>query len=173
MPADGHDPNQNVKTRTQSTSTRKQNPVEVTITVTKFKDVLVTDAARGGRGTEYTIKLAKRDPRVVIKGDDIYVQRPGAVLRFSVASSRADKNRYYPVGIAFVREAEGNSSDELRLGLQNFPQSLIRLEGRAILITDRYTDVAKYVRYKFSVPIQRGADGKIGIIDPGIIHEND
>ena len=145
----------------------------MTVTVTKFKDVLATDAARGGRGTEYAIKLAKRDPRAVIKGDDIYVKRPGAALRFTIASSLSDKNRYYPVGIAFVREAEDNSSDELRLGLQNFPQKDIRLEGRAILINDSYTDAAKYVRYKFSVPIQRGADGKIGIIDPGIIHEND
>jgi hypothetical protein len=41
------------------------------------------------------------------------------------------------------------------------------------VIVDSYRDTAPHVRYKFSVVVQRGADGRIGIIDPGIVHEDE
>ena len=144
----------------------------MTIAVTKFKDVLATDSA-GSRGTEYTMKLAKSDPRAAIKGDDIYVKRPGAMLRFTIASSGADAERYFPVGVAFVREGDDNASDEHRLGHLNFPQMHTRLDGCTLLVNDSYREEARKVRHKFSLVIQCGSDGKIGVIDPGIIHEND
>jgi hypothetical protein len=57
------------------------------------------------------------------------------------------------------------------LGFLNFPQSETRFDGRGLSITDTYKDASLYVRFKFSIVIQRGSDGKIGIIDPGIIHK--
>jgi hypothetical protein len=161
-----------MKTTIETTSSMIVKPVEVTIAVTKFKDVLA-DAQRDGCGTMYTMKLGRKDPRAEIRGDDIYIQRPGAPIRFTIASARADRKRYYPVGIAFVREGGRNSGDEQRLGLLNFPQSQTRMARHTLLITDSYKDDAQYVRYKFSVIIQRGSDGKIGIIDPGIVHEGE
>ncbi len=143
----------------------------MTIAVTKFRGVLADATTRGGRGTAYVLKVASDDPRVMIKGDDIYVRRPGGTLRFTIASS--DRQRYYPVGVAFVREGARSSSDEQRLGFLNFPEELTRMAGRTFLITDTYKDDVPCLRYKFSVMIQRGSDGKIGIIDPGIVHEND
>jgi len=162
-----------MKTSIKKTSTRTVNPVEVTIAVTKFKDVLASDAPRNGCGTEYTMKLARKDPRAVIKGDDIYIKRPGAPIRFTITSSAAGKQNYYPVGIAFVREGDRSKSDEQRLGMLNFPESETHVKGRTLVITDSYKDDARYVRYKFSVIIQRGADGKLGIIDPGIVHQDE
>ena len=160
-----------MKTRIEKAPTRTAKPIEVTIMVRKFKDVLATEPSRGDRGTEYVMKLGRKDPRAVIKGDDIYVKRPGAMIRFTITSSAADKQRYYPIGIGFVREGDRNSSDEQRLGLLNFPQSLTRPDRRTIVIADTFRDEARHVRYKFSVIIQRGSDGKIGIIDPGIVHD--
>jgi len=160
-----------MKTRAGIASTRELGPVEVTITVTKFRAVLGSQG-EGGRPSDYAMKLARRDPRATIKGDDLYIRRPGAAIRFTIAASAGAKARYFPVGIAFVREATDNASDEQRLGLQNFPQRLIRFDGLAAVIVDRYRDREKFVRYKFSVVVQRGADGTLGIIDPGIIHED-
>ncbi len=161
-----------MKTRPGIAAARELGPVEVTITVTKFRPVLAVQGEGGGRPSDYVMKLARRDPRAVIKGDDLYIRRPGAAIRFTIAAAAGDKERYFPVGIAFVREAADNASDEQRLGLQNFPQRLIRFDGRSAVIVDRYRDREAYVRYKFSVVVQRGSDGKLGIIDPGIIHED-
>jgi len=160
-----------MKTKNERVSARKIKAVEVTITVTKFRDVLGKEPARGGRNTEYTMELRRADPRAYIKGEDLYVKRPGAPIRFTLASGSGDKASYYCAGITFVREGDRNESDRQRLGFLNFPQRATRAEGRTLTILDSYRDRTK-VRYKFSVILQRGSDGKIGIIDPGIVHEN-
>ncbi len=156
----------------ENPSAGDSNPVEVVITVTQFNDVFA-GGGPDGAGTGYAMQLRKPDPRAEIKDDDIYVKRPGAVLRFTIASAETDRNRYYPVGIAFVREGNDSTSDEHRLGILNFPPLHMRVDGRTLLISDRYHAETRRVRHKFSVLIQRGSDGKIGVIDPGIIHEND
>ena len=158
-----------MKTPTKQSSSKK--PVEVLIAVTKFRDVLSAEPSRDRRDTEYAMKLRRRDPRAYIKGDNIYVLRPGTTLRFTIGSAGGARETFYPAGITFVREGEKSDSDRLRLGLLNFPQTLTRLEGRTITITDSYRDRAKRVRYKFSLLVQRGSDGKMGIVDPGIVHE--
>jgi hypothetical protein len=117
------------------------------------------------------MKLRRNDPRAYIKGDDIYVKRPGAPIRFTLVSPATDKDSYYPAGITFVREGDRSESDRQRLGFLNFPQRATHVEGRTLTILDSYRDRSQ-VRYKFSVVLQRGSDGKIGVIDPGIIHEN-
>jgi hypothetical protein len=161
-----------MKTNPKNVSASKMGPVEVTIAVKKFKDVLATSAARGG-GTGYAMKLRKGHPLAVIKGNDIHVKGPGATLRFTIASSGGDKNQYYPIGIAFVREGDASSSHAQRLGHLNFPKNQTVIDGRTLLVTDTFKDDARNTRHEFSVVIQRGADGKIGIIDPGIVHENE
>jgi hypothetical protein len=161
-----------MKTKIAKAAALAPVPVEVIITVTRFKNVLAPDASRKGPGTDYTMKLRAKHPLAFIKGDNLFIKRPGAAIRFTLASSRG-KATYYPVGITFVREDEGSTSDVQRLGLLNFPQGLIRPDGPALTITDSYRDEARCVRFKFSVVIQRGSDGAVGIIDPGIVHEDD
>jgi hypothetical protein len=148
-------------------------PAEVTITVIRFSDVLSAKPARGGRGTGYTLKLRKKHPQVSLKGDDIYVKSPGAIIRFTLTPSPGEKESYFPLGIAFVREGECNRDDLERLGLLNFPQGQTRVDGHSLVIADSYKDDEPNIRYKFSVVVQRGSDGRIGIIDPGIRHEPD
>lgn len=161
-----------MKTTTVNASSKKRNPVEVTIAVTKFNDVLATSESRDRCETAYIMKLRRADPRATIKGDNLYIRRPGADLRFTIGAADGAREKYFPVGITFVREGQPSSSDAERLGLRNFPQSDTRSEGKSLVIRDRYRDGRKPVRYKFSVVIQRGSDGKIGIIDPGIIHDD-
>jgi hypothetical protein len=155
-------------TKTTSSST----PAEIKMTVTRFKDVLASASSGTARGTGYEMKLSAEHPSVSIKGDVIYVKSPGAGLRFTMAAAPGDRESYYPIGIAFVRAGKGNTSDEQRLGFLNFAQRDTRPEGRSLAITYRYLDDPKDVRYKFSVVIQRGSDGRIGIIDPAIEHDN-
>lgn len=153
-------------------ATSSSTPAEVRMTVTRFKDVLATASSGTARGTGYAMKLIAKHPSVAILGDVIYVKSPGAGLRFTLAAAPGDRENYYPIGIAFVRAGKGNTSDEQRLGLLNFAQRDTRPEGRSLAITYRYLDDPRDVRYKFSVVIQRGSDGRIGIIDPAIEHDN-
>jgi len=150
-----------------------EGPAEVTITVTKFKDVLATAASKTSRDTDYVMSMSKEHPGVYLKGDILFVKPPGATIRFTITSLPGDKESYFPVGIAFVREGEKSTSDEQRLGILNFPQSETRMEVRSLSITDSYKDAVPGIRYKFSVIVQRGSDGLIGIIDPGIEHEDE
>jgi hypothetical protein len=151
----------------------KTNPVSIAILVKAFKEVLGGGKFDACRDTTYSMKLLTEDPRVVIRGDNIYIRRPGATIDFIIRSPADNIERYYPVGISFFREGEPSADDFLRLGLLNFPQDLTKLKDRVISITDSYRDDAPHIRYKFSVVIQRGSDGQIGIIDPGIVHEDD
>jgi hypothetical protein len=162
-----------MKTRTKTTSANARNPIEVSISVKRFVDVLTTSATRTCRGTEYAMKLKRKDRRASIRGDVIYVRPPGGVIRFTINSVPGDKDLYYPTGITFLREGEPYGNNMLRLGMLNFPQSRTHSDGHSLLIFDSYKDNAPRVRYKFSLMIQRGSDGLIGIIDPGIDHEGD
>jgi hypothetical protein len=162
-----------MKTRTQKSAASAKDPIEVSISLRRFVDVLTTVAGRTCRGTEYAMKLKRKDPRAYIRGDIIYVRPPGGVIRFTINSVAGDKDLYYPTGITFLREGEPYGNNMLRLGMLNFPQSRIRADGHTLSIFDSYKDDAPRVRYKFSVMVQRGSDGSIGIVDPGIDHEGD
>ncbi len=162
-----------MKTSSLKSSARKSKPVEVVITVSNFNDVLAVDTSPNCRDTDYTMKLRRKDPRADIKGDDLYIKHPGAPIRFTIASSAEDKEKYYAIGITFLREGQRSTGDNQRLGMLCFPQHDNRADGRALTILDTYKGDLKRVRYKFSMIIQRGSDGKIGIIDPGIEHYGD
>ena len=146
---------------------RSTGPVRVVLTVTKFNDVLTDTCA-----TEYVMQLARNDRRVRIKDDNISIAPPGATIQFTLKSGPRDKDTYYPLGISYVRDGNRNISENLKLGFLNFPQAKLKIDKQTLTVTDSYRDREKGVRYKFSVFVQRGSDGKTGIIDPGMIHEN-
>jgi hypothetical protein len=159
-----------MKTRMADTPARTEKPVDVRITVTKFREVLARDKSGRDRSTEYTMRLGRNHPLAEVNGENLFIRPPGATLKFTIRSSASDKENYYPVGITFLREGEKSSSDRQRLGFLNFPRGEIRFDVRSLSTTDTYKDPSRNVRFKFSLVIQRGSDGKIGIIDPRIIH---
>jgi hypothetical protein len=160
------------KSATRGVAKRPSGPIEIVLVVLKFNDVLENDTP-GEAGSEYQMKLRRPDPRTRIEGTDLIVRRPGGLIRFTVVSAAGDRERYYPVGITFLREGARSASDAQRLGFLNFPQTRTESDGSSLLIADTYRDPAKRIRYKFSVVIQRGSDGTVGIIDPGIVHDGD
>jgi len=164
-----------MKKKTTKAAAPALDPVEIMIAVTKFNEVVSSDVSlRAANGnTDYTMKMRKKDPRACIEGDNLCMKRPGAPIKFTITSVPGDEEKYYPTGITFLREAKSNTSDKQRLGLLNFPQNETRMDGRSVFVTDTYKDGKERVRYKFSLLIQRGSDGKIGIIDPGIEHQDD
>ena len=99
----------------------------------------------------------------------LFVQAPGAMIQFVIAP----RMPYYPIGIAFLRKDPAPTSIEERLGLQNFtrPQSQ---DAQCLLIDDHFVagKPGTKVWYKFSIIIQSGSDGMLGIIDPGVVNES-
>jgi hypothetical protein len=140
-------------------------PAEVVITVTEFRPVL-SPKVRGTRDTTYTMRLKRPHRHVSLVDDTICVDSPGATIRLTIASAAGDKIRYYPAGITFVREASKGLSEELLLGRPDLLQRRIVINGQTLTFTDRFRRGKDNVQYKFSVIIQRGLDGAIGIIDP-------
>lgn len=153
---------------TKATS-RTNSPAEVVITVTEFRPVLAPELS-GARDTGYTMKLKRPHPRVSLNDDTLVVKAPGAVIRLTIAAK--DKIKYYPAGITFVREDSDGLSESLRLGRPDLLQRKIVIDGQTLTFTDRFKKGTENVLYKFSVILQRGTDGAIGIIDPGIENDN-
>jgi hypothetical protein len=118
------------------------------------------------------MRMRRPHPGVSIKDDVVYVRPPGAIIRFTITSAAGDIEKYYPAGITFVREGKHRISHEHRLGRNNFLQRKIFMDGRSLTLTGSYKHGEQGVRFKFSVIIQRGSDGAIGIIDPGIESDN-
>lgn len=153
--------------KSTSTSTR---PIDVIVTVVRFSDV-IGSRATGPRLTDYKMALRPGENRAQIVGDDIRIRPPGAPIRFIVAS--ADNRQYRPLGIAFAREGAKVLSESDRLGLVVFAERELQPEQRAVVVSDSYAEAPRNVRFKFTLFIQRGSDGAIGLIDPGIIHSNE
>ena len=146
--------------------------VEVALTVTRFRKVLHSTGLGAGRGTGYVMTLLQPNDLVRIKDNVIYVKAPGAAIRFILGAAAGAKENYFPNGITFLRRSKRNENDEQRLGLLNFPQADTRVAGRTLVVNYRTLDDPLKLRYKFSVVVQRGSDGAIGIIDPDIEHDN-
>jgi hypothetical protein len=101
--------------------------------------------------------------------DTLRIKRQGATLLFTIRQPE-----YYPVGITFfLKNGEPAVDDRKRLGFVNFARPLIRPDKleHSLQVTALNNDSKHEDWFKFSVIIQRACDGKIGIIDPGIIHE--
>jgi hypothetical protein len=154
------------------------NPAHVTLTVTKFVDVLTSEAPAHERNTECEMKVGTDQPRVakatVQKGKPpvLRVTGGGATFRFWIGS-KIRKETFYPLGIAFRRRNNRGRDNDKKdtLGRKNFSFASMHLWGRAMYITDSFKDCGSNDRYKFSVIIQRQHDGAIGIIDPDLEHD--
>lgn len=155
---------------------KPQKPVDVTVVIRKFEKIIDT----GKPITAFVLKLPQKDPRVLVRGDVIYVKGPRTTIRFTIGNSSGEKTKFFPTGITFLRQSlekisRGDvcdTSEEERLGLRNFPQRKFRYDQQTLSITDAYRDGKETIRYKFSLLIQRGSDGAIGLIDPAIVHTN-
>ena len=117
------------------------------------------------------MRMKRPHRRVSLKDDTLFVNAPGVTIRLTIASSAGDKIKYYPAGITFVREESECLSEVELLGRKNFQQRRIVIDGQTLTFTDRFKKGKDKILYKFSVIIQRGVDGAIGIIDPGILHD--
>ncbi|HTX64421.1 MAG TPA: hypothetical protein VMD31_01500 [Opitutaceae bacterium] len=153
-------------------------PLHVTLTVTKFVDVLASEAHEGARGTLYDM-LVDKHPRAVpgapVKGKLTTFQIYGgeATICFEV-KSKVRGEQFLPVGIAFRRQphpASGGAPAD-PLARDTFSYASLHMSGRQLKITDHFRQGGPRIRYKFSVIIQRRHDGALGIIDPDIINES-
>jgi hypothetical protein len=96
------------------------------------------------------------------------IRSKGATIRLTIQPPE-----YYPIGVAFkLLEGVPDPDDLHRLGVLNFEQSRTPRDPQRLYITDHFKDKECDDRYKFSVIIQEASTGKIGIIDPDIIHEH-
>ncbi len=152
--------------------------VEVILTVTDFREVLQTRGVE--RGTFHTVTISKgKDVVSVEEGADmpklkIKKDSGPVTFRFKIVDAKTD-DVYQPLGIAFKEERSAKSPSTNKtnmIGENNFPLDRMHIYGNNLYITDLYLPEARDLKYKFSVIFQRERDAKIGIIDPGIEHEN-
>ena len=172
-----------------SPSSAAPKKVDVTLTVTKFCDILA-GRLRKGSLAGHAIAVAKNKSNVVLKTGfyqlnvkgTIRVPRPGAILRFNIKAQKKGTT-YRPVGIAFARADKTRPmgvhwSTNRTIG-RHTPFSGFQTDGRTMQITDlplkrgnQHASPKNYTTYKFSVYIQRESDGRIGVIDPYIENQN-
>jgi hypothetical protein len=151
----------------------------VTLTVSKFVDVLTSEEPHGKRNTECEMKAEPNHPQVTMdpgsKGTTptLKVKGGSTTVCFQI-KSKNPRNKYFPLGIAFRRRTNRGSNDSRDdiLGRKDFSFGSMHLFGRSLYITDHFKNCGPGRRYKFSVIIQRQHDGAIGIIDPDIVHES-
>lgn len=150
-----------------------QLPAEVVFNVSKFKDIFQAEGIGKARCTDHTMEMKKEHSRVYVsdKGDELHVRTYGATLRMTITPSC-----YVPIGIAFVlKEGIAAPTKFDRLGLLNFDQLKLLPEKNTLAITDHFKEEVEGDadnEYEFSIIIQDGTTGKLGIIDPRIVHEN-
>jgi hypothetical protein len=150
----------------------------VTLTVSKFVDVLTSEEPPGERNTECEMQAEPNHPQVTMtKGSKgaaptLKVKGNGATICFQI-KSKNPRHKYFPLGIAFRRRTNRGPNDNRDdiLGRKDFSFGSMHLFGRSLYITDHFRNCGAGRRYKFSVLIQREHDGAIGIIDPGIENE--
>jgi hypothetical protein len=148
----------------------------ITLTVTDFRDV--ENTAEEERGTVHRMELeVDKHPRVSRDPNDastLKIRKGDARLRFTIKSEdkRDKKATFYPVGIAFRLRGAGDGKKLDRIGRATFWRKPLTFDGRSLTVYDDFSDVGPRKNFKFSVIIQRDTDGAIGIIDPGIEHED-
>lgn len=154
---------------TQDDTTETVTDAEIIFDVTSFVDIFTADGTIEARSTGHQMSLKNPHPKVSVDENDstmIIVRPPGARLRFTLSPEE-----FFPIGIAFqLREGVAEPTDLERLGLLNFTQMKLRPQGNMLAITDIFKDREADDRYKFSIIVQHGRKGTIGIIDPGIRH---
>ena len=144
-------------------------PAQVTFTVVKFRPVTVANP--GTQYTDATISLAAH-PLVTLAGSATdAVLHPTAPVDFEIKIESADpRESYTPLGIVFEQNAPAKGAKTDPQGKINFGPG--RLNGTTLLVHDHFARKGPEYHYEFFVIIQRGSDGKIGIIDPGILHDS-
>ena len=102
-------------------------------------------------------------------GTKLNIKPGGATLRFHV-QGKTGGGRYHPVGIAFL-QTKGNLGH--RLGHDVFEREQIRVTEDYLEVTDCYEHLENEAphEYEFSLVVQHGDHGWIGIIDPPITHD--
>jgi len=152
----------------------------VTFTVTDFKGILPDDGnwsifnSSGNRLVKHSIALVKHD-RVKLKGNKFVVGGHGPVtFRFRIEDSKAE-TVFYPVGITFKLKKTGGDRDVMDpCARRYFSNNTMHIFGSDMYFTYNYKDLeGQTANYQCYVVIQRDSDGSMGIIDPGIGHDNE
>jgi type IV secretory pathway VirB2 component (pilin) len=140
----------------------------VTVTVTGFNNVI--GPFKFNRLTQFTMALTNDlGGRIRLQNNTLFVKAPGAKLLFVIASRMI----HYPIGIAFSQQDPLPTTADERVGLPVFSR-FQSPDAHTLLIDDSFVGgkPGSSVQYKFSIIIQSGSDGKVGIIDPGVVNES-
>jgi hypothetical protein len=140
---------------------------EIILEVEDFPTILT---AVGPPNVPHSMRMKRDHPKVSVgeNGKTLLVKWPGAKLHFEVTPPD-----YFPVGISFkLISGIDKPSPEQRLGLHNFTYFKPEPQTHVLIIKDDFIDdQANDDYYKFSIIIQRGSDGELGVIDPGFRHQ--
>jgi hypothetical protein len=101
----------------------------------------------------------------------LLVKRGGPVnFRFTVAAGDGTGDTYFPVGISFAPPLPRTRTGGPNAARETFTPGAVHIYGTSLFFTDNYDAASRGRTYEFSLAIQRSRDGRIGVIDPGIVH---
>jgi hypothetical protein len=152
-------------------------PAQVILKVTQFRDAIYSRARNSGTLCDMAMGEVHDKVEIIQKGNkkNLSIKGSGTPIRFSIVSANDPTDIYHPLGIAFQRKGKFRSDKNCDLlGKKNFTRREINLAGGFLEIVDSgsFRGCGKKKAYKLSVFLQREHDGKLGIIDPGIEHDN-
>jgi hypothetical protein len=139
----------------------------VTLTVQDFQDIFTAGGTGKARATGFKMKMKEPHPQVWVAGGAIHVRPPGAKIRFEIGPGN-----FIPIGIAYMRLlGRSSGSADGKLGLLNFAPPEILPKAGTISIITQFKPPEQRVVYEFYVTVQQSPSGRLGIIDPPIVHE--
>ncbi len=143
----------------------------ITLTVTCFEP----SGNPRGAVPKVAFRLAVDGPNDRVKGirrsnpDYLLVQPGGPVnLSFTIVAGDGTGDAYFPVGISFA-PPRGRRRGVVAAH-ETFTPGAVHIYGPTLFFTDNYDAASRGNIYEFSVAIQRARDGRLGVIDPGIVH---
>lgn len=154
---------------------------EILLTVLEadFKDIFEAEPTGcDGRGTPFKMELATLSPG--LKDYEVLDDRTGkkyirvynskATIRFRIQRRVGEKGSIFPVGIGFVQLSPTPANPQERLGLNCFDPVKRDPGDRVLTVGCNFNELGE--AYDFYLFIQDGRYGRIGIIDPRIVHDS-
>jgi hypothetical protein len=111
------------------------------------------------------------------KSFSVKLKKSHQPIQFQIQISPGDNtDEYRPIGIAFTERARGENAERGEGGTSgcvhdNFPETMVNIIDNVVSFYDICYDKCDKSVFDFYILVQSVNSGSLGIIDPGIVHD--